>query len=457
MPTQPPSDDPSRPRPDPTTAADANNAPTRPLAWQGWSDLRPSRLAHIARQVTKNASEDSITTQSAALAFVTLLALVPLLASLSYFGAAFYLDEEDALIELVGRLLPYSSEVVDETIRGFVEQSQSLRGFGFVAFLFTAVAAFSLIETTINRIWNVTTRRSLRSRLNSFVLVLFWGPALIGLTYSGLFLLRRVPAFDAFSWSVPVQMAPPIVTLIGLTMLYWQVPATRVDFRAAFTGGVVAAATLEALKAGFAVYVAYAQQVSVVYGSFGVAMFFIISIQLSWLIVLGGSEIAYAVQNFGYLDRPRQAAATIEGSWIGLAAVALVIESFRRRQPVVSHERLAGQLNVQPPELERVLAPLVRGGLLKNHSGESEGYLLSCDPYRVTVRELLDLYEGEQQTILQPLPRDVAEPLGDLRRRLNEHRHRAVGERRLVDLLDDDPDDSPMPAERLAAGAPTDG
>ncbi|MEM9554681.1 MAG: YhjD/YihY/BrkB family envelope integrity protein [Acidobacteriota bacterium] len=401
-----------------------------PLSWR-----RLRHIGHLLVLTGRKASADEISTQSAALSFITLVSLVPLLASLSHFGAAFFISEQDDLIALITRVLPYTQERIEITIRQFVEQSQSLRGFGFVAFLLTSLTAFSTIERIINQIWNVSDRRPLRSRLNSFVLVLCYGPLLIGLTYSALFVLSRNRTFEEITSSLPVQLVPFVVTLVGLTMLYWQVPYTRVDLRAAAFGGLCATVALELLQAGFGYYVAVARQVSVVYGSFGTAFFFILSIQLSWMIVLGGSELAYCSQNFTYLVRSRRQRPAIEGSWLGLAAMVLIVERFRAGEPITGHEELAGALNLQPADTARIVEPLLDAGLLREHRGEHEGYLLACDPYTTSMEQVVDLYETLQWLTLQPLPEPARSSLEALRERLTACRRRVSDDVHLVDLL----------------------
>ncbi len=52
------------------------------------------------------------------------------------------------------------------------------------------------------------------------------------------------------------------------------------------------------LRQGFASYVEVFRNVSVVYGSFAFALLFMISIELTWTIILFGSEAAYTAQHF---------------------------------------------------------------------------------------------------------------------------------------------------------------
>ncbi|MEM8995351.1 MAG: YihY/virulence factor BrkB family protein [Acidobacteriota bacterium] len=403
----------------------------------------------FVRLSSAKARRDSLPIQSAALAFITVLSLVPLLASLSFFSAGFFADRQDELVDLLARVLPYTEASITEQLRLFVKHSAALRGFGFIAFVITALAAFSNIETTINAIWDVRSQRSLRQKLASFVMLLAWGPILIGATYSALFVLRQQPAFESISDRLPLGLITFAVTALGLTMLNWQVPRTRVRFRFAALGGVSSAAMLEALRELFGAYTEQVPHMSVVYGSFGFALLFMISIQLAWAIILVGTEIAYCGQHFEAMSRPRRAIASAEGSWLALAALTLVLDRFRRREPVTPHELLSTRLALPTDQLRATLAPLVTAALLKEDPAGINGYMLSCDPYRTPVSDVFELYDAEQWSVVDDAPPRGHAALDGLRGRLVEARKEAVGPLLLTDLLADEPpaDGAPDPAD----------
>ncbi|MEM6797127.1 MAG: YhjD/YihY/BrkB family envelope integrity protein [Acidobacteriota bacterium] len=397
-----------------------------------------SRIAvfgRFLRLALRKARSDALPTQSAALAFITVLSLVPLLASLSHFSAGFFEDRLDEMVDLLAGVLPYTEGSINEQLRLFLRHSQSLRGFGLLAFLLTALTAFGMIEKTIHDIWNLPRRRPLRGRLNSFVMLIAWGPLLIGAAYSISFLVRQHPAFERVAASLPLGYLPFAVTLLGLTMLNWQVPYTRVGFRYALIGGASSAVLLELLGEAFSVYSQRLPQMSLVYGSFGFALFFMVSIQMSWAIVLLGTELTYCVQNYRALAKPRRPSERFESSWLGLAALVFLIEGMRRHEPVIGHEELAASLGIGNAELRGVLTPLVRARYLQESlGGTMEGYMLACDPYRARASEVLDAYEEAQWTVLPALPEDAASRLEEMRARLAVARQDIAGDLVLAEL-----------------------
>ena len=399
--------------------------------WLGW----PRKVLRFAALSVKKARTDNLTQEAAALAFITMVSLVPLLAALSFLGARWFDEKQERTVEILSQVLPYSETTILTNLQDFLEQAQSIRGLGFFAFILTSLAAFTSVERTVNRIWNVPRQRSLRSRLLSFTMVLFWGPLVIGAAYSLLFYLRQRPTFQTLAGSLPLQLIPFTVTVLGLTMLYWLVPYTRVAFRSALAGGVTAALLLELLRQGFGIYVEQVRNISLVYGGFGLLLFFMLSIQLAWWIVLLGCEATYSLQNAAYMSSRRRPAAPLDGRWAALAALVTIARRFRAGRPVTPHELLAERLRLVTAELGAILQPLLEAGVLCESSGDSEGYLLSCDPYELEVTRVFELYEDTNREVVQTFDPELSDPLEDLRRRLATERARQTDELTLAQLV----------------------
>ena len=400
--------------------------------WLAW----PVKVYRFAALSIAKARADHLPQNAAALAFITMVSLVPLLAAFSFLGARWFDQKQESTVEILSQLLPYSEATILTNLQEFLRQAQAIRGVGFFVFILTSLAAFTSIERTINRIWNVPRQRPLRSRLLSFTLVLFWGPLVIGAAYSLLFYLNQRLSAQSLAVSLPVQLIPFTVTVVALTMLYWLVPYTRVLFRSALAGGVSAALLLEVLRQGFAIYVDQVRNISLVYGGFGLLLFFMLSIQLGWLIVLLGSEVAYSLQHAAYMSSRRRRAAPLEGSWVALAALVFIADRFRGGKPVVPHELLAERLQLVASELGGdILAPLLDAGILCESGGDDEGYLLSCDPYQIEVSRIFEIYEGGHWDVVAPFGAELSAPLEDLRKQLAAERAKHAGDLKVAQLV----------------------
>lgn len=395
----------------------------------GWRRVLPSpddltRGWFFLRRAVAKARRDDLHTLSTALAFITIVSLVPLLAAGSSLGALAFVDRQGRLVEILGAVLPYSEEAIMVKLREFLEQASAIRGVGVLGLLATGLVSFVTIEQALNRVWSVSGRRPFMERLRAFTVVVFWGPLVIGATYASLLLLSRRVASSPLG-STAAHLVPFVVTFLGLSALYWLVPYTRVAGRSAMAGALTAAVLLEVLRRGIGLYLVIYQRVSVIYGGLGLALLFMISIQIAWWLVLLGSEVAWSVQHRDRLLRPRRAAAGLSTPWLGLVALVTVVDRFRAGTPIVQRTEVASWLGIEDDDLPPVLAPLLAGGWLVP-SSDARGVILSCDPYQLEAETVLSRYDEADRSILASVPPDLAERLDPLRRRVESARAGAL-------------------------------
>jgi len=434
--------------------------------------LFPRQVARFFGLTFRQGYEDSILLTASALAFVTILSLVPLLAALSFVGARVFSQYPERSLEVFIQVLPYSEKGLTDKLREFLDQAETIHGVGLAALFATTLLAFSTIEEAFNKIWNVPRRRPFRHRLLTFFLLLFWGPLLIGITFTSLILLRQSAAMrELVRGSVLLNLTPFLAKVVGLTLLYWLVPSTKVRFRNALAGGLFGAILLEILRQSFGYYVELFRGVSTVYGSSAFVLLFMISIELTWIIVLLGSEVAYTAQHFALLSRGLHTHPPVAASWVGLAALAFLAARARggsldepeeRRRggdrraaggPPPSSEELASHLSLPAGNLERTLHPLLAGGLLRETP--DRGYVLARDPRALRVEEVFDAYEHRARRSVEHIGADLRDRLECWIGALAGARAERLGALTLAELLAAAPGggDGAVTPERTAAQA----
>ena len=249
--------------------------------------------------------EDRLNANAAALTFVSLFALVPLLTVTLSIASALPAagDIEAKLSEfLLQFLLPESSTQVVQYLSTFIDQARSLTVFGVGILLVTAVLMLRNIEKALNDIWR---NRANRGPLQSFLLywaVLSFGPAAIGLGLG-----VRAYLFAATNdWggiqlfglgSILVGLMPFAISTIGLTALYAVVPNCQVPLRHALIGGVFAASTFTLARMVFTGVMAESSY-ALVYGAFAAVPLFLLWIYVTWIIVLAGAVLAHSLSAF---------------------------------------------------------------------------------------------------------------------------------------------------------------
>jgi membrane protein len=97
--------------------------------------------------------------------------------------------------------------------------------------------------------------------------------------------------------SVLIQIIPYTLIWILLTLTYLILPNTKVNFKSAVIAGVLAGTLYQLTQWGYITFQVGVARYGAIYGTFAAVPLFMIWIQLSWLIVLYGAEISYAIQN----------------------------------------------------------------------------------------------------------------------------------------------------------------
>jgi membrane protein len=245
---------------------------------------------------------DALPLEASALAYTTLLSLVPLLAAFLFVGERVFREYPLQILSVLSHVLPYSEAAILGAIREFLEQAQLIRGPALAGFLAVALFAVAHVEKTFNRIWQVPTGpiwgrwgRRVLTRVSIFIVV----PLAVGALFSLLLLLRRQGRLQESWWG---EVLPIAATTLALTILYWVVPNTRVRLSAALAGALPTAAAFDLLRRFFRLYLEAFPAMSLVYGGFALAILFMMSIQVSWLMVLLGAEVAYAAQHFPQIE-----------------------------------------------------------------------------------------------------------------------------------------------------------
>ena len=360
----------------------------------------------FVREVAREFYDIQGTSRAASLAYTTLLSLIPLLVAFTqalqrYFKSLFpnFQIEIDNVLNAV---IPYQSPVLTYHLARFAENAQAASTFGVIIFMFVAFRLFLAIEGTVNQIWKERSVRGYRHKIMAFTMLFFWGPVLMALSFTTTNMLEKSRYLRFIVQSDLVfRIVPIFVLFVAFTMLFWLVPSTRVRFSAALLGSVVTTALFSLVRFGFGVYAdrLIHGRFNLIYGTLGLAIIFLIAIEIMWVVILLGVEISYVYQNlYGVLrateqriiDEPRF------DLYFALRALVEVARRFERREDAPSSYRLAEQFGTTDSQMMRVLRKLEDVQLVKEIGGDWAGFVPGCDPDRISVEEVVVHMEGQR-------------------------------------------------------------
>jgi membrane protein len=403
-------------------------AETRQVVWRWLTDpavLLYRREAHgrkrarvttvefflFLREVTREFYDIEGTSRAAALAYTTLLSLIPLLVAFTqalqrYFRNLFP-NSQSQIDNILNNVIPYQSPVISYHIAKFAENAQAASTFGVIIFIVITFRLFLAVETTINQIWKVRSVRGYRPKIIAFTMLFFWGPVLMAISFTTTSTLEKNRYLRVlFKQDIIFHIAPIVVLFIAFTMLFWLVPSTRVRFSSAAVGAIVTTSLFTLVRFGFGIYAdhLFHGRFNLIYGALGLAIIFLISIQILWVVILLGVEISFVYQNLYGLLRASEQQVQDEPRfdlYFALRALVEIARRFDRREEAPSSYRLAEQFGATDAQMLRILRKLEDAQLVKEIGGDWAGFVPGCDPDRITIEEVVAQVEG--------LKRDVPE------------------------------------------------
>lgn len=370
------------------------------------------RVVHVflfLRELYREFWNAEITSRAASLAYTTLLSIIPLLVVFSQRLGAWFSGTVPQfgarLDQFLNLVIPYESTQLANHITKFMENAGAASGLGGVFFLLIAFRLFMAVEGAVNQIWKVEMVRGYRSRLRAFTMLFFWGPLLIGISFTALASAETNRFTSGIIYNRALATVFPLLVLfVGFTMLFWLVPATHVKLKSAAIGALVAALAFEAVRGGFNLYATalFAGNMNVIYGTLGLFVVFLVGIELLWVVILLGVAVSYVYQNLqGILrasEQQLQDRPTFD-LYFALRAMLEIARRFEQREDAPSSYRLAAECGATDAQMLRILRKLEKGGLVKEIGGDWAGYVPGGDAFRITVEEVIQEMEGGTREI----------------------------------------------------------
>lgn len=367
--------------------------------------------------------------RAASLTFYSIISLIPMTVLFFSFATKFMGERERIkewfILKIPKLLAPGQEEKVSAWLKEDIgsdafqlpEDASWLMDFTAVCGLvIISLGIFIATERVFNHIWQVDKRRNYLQRLLVFWVILTTSPLLFG---ASLWAEDMLPTGGLKSFFQDSPYFAAFLAFLAFTSLYIFMPATKVRFRSAVIGGIVAAILWQLAKYGFLYYLDQINNVTRFYSKIAALPLFLIWLYVTWMVVLCGAQLSYVHQNLAALSRARRtrlASGKRSLAQLGLHLLYRVGVAFSAGGKTPSLEAVAKDLGLEDSEglAEAASVLLQKNVLLGEGSGEGN-YALARDPAHIRLKEVMTglrkaEFPGEKNTVESSAGSDRDEP-----------------------------------------------
>jgi len=371
------------------------------------------RYLRIVLIAGKGFVQDKCTLWGSALTFYSILSIVPVFALGFAVAKGFGLEIllEDFLVQqfagyedVVTQVITFSRRLLARTSGGVIA------GVGAVFLIWSVFQILSSAEQAFNNIWEVKKQRTLGRQLSDYLSIMLTTPVVLIISSSSLVFiatqLHNLLQAPGFIWVVSpvifvlIHLIPYVLIWLLLTFVYVFLPNTRVNFTSAILGGVIAGTVFVIVQWVYITFQVGVSSYNAIYGSFAALPLFLVWLNLSWYIVLFGTELCYAHQNEElYVYEPE--AGRISHSFrmlLSLQVVHLIVKHFMDGGRPLSSDEISDRLDIPPRTVREIIDSLVGSGLVTVVSPDgpgSRGYQPSRDIDFFTISHVVEALEDK--------------------------------------------------------------
>lgn len=325
---------------------------------------------------------DNISLRASALTLYTLLSIVPVIAMLFGIAKGFGFEqllqqqlleqapEQNALIE---KLFDMAKNLLDSTKGGVVA------GFGLVILFWTVLKVISNIEESFNHIWDVQKSRTVGRKLSDYLSLMLLAPImLIAAGSISVYVQTQLTSLiNAFAlpgtiFALKLLSYLSILILWGLfSFVFIFMPNSTVSFRSGILAGIFSGTVYHIVQSLYVSLQIGVTSYNAIYGSFAALPLFLVWIQITWMIVLFGSELSFFHQNIALFQYNQHIQKLNFASKTTLSqhVIHLIISRFKQpNTPPYSAQELSIQLHLPISIMQPLLNELTDCQLLSRIS-----------------------------------------------------------------------------------------
>jgi membrane protein len=353
-------------------------------------------------------TEDKCQIRASALTFYSLLSIVPLIAM--FFGVAKGFGFEKLLEEqlqerfsenpeVVGLLVEFSRSMLENTSGGLIA------GVGVIILFWTVMKLLGNIETAFNDIWKIKKDRTIYRKFTDYLSIMLIAPFLLIISSSAVVfistqfsrLVERLAVLGPLGSILffLLRLFPFVLIWILFTFVYLVMPNTKVNVKSGIYAGIVAGSVYQIVQFLYLTFQVGVSKANAIYGSFAALPLFLVWLQLSWLIVLFGTELSYAIQNIGDFDFKvkRIELSSYKKKLLSLLITHHIVKKFKEGEKPPSPSQIKNVLKIPIIILQGLLDELTGAGVISPTFAEENdeaGYQPAKDINSLSIEHVLE-------------------------------------------------------------------
>jgi membrane protein len=365
------------------------------------------RLLRYPYALLRDLSRGQINLYAMGLVYATLLSLIPLLAFafaiLKTFGAARGL--EPIIVEFFRPMGDRADEFTQRVMGLANDVSTGLLGpLALALLLWTLLGTIKKVEDGFNFLWRVEEPRSFARRVTEYIGLLIVGPIVVvgflALSHNALETAtagigRYMPFFERLV-AIGEKVSPYFMVATIFTAVYMLVPNTKVKWKPAIIGGVVAGILWAAVGQLFTALVVYSTRLTVVYALFAGIVAALLWTYFGWLILLVGAQLSFYVQNPNYLRMglTELRMSAVQREQLTLKIMFLIGRSYHDGKTRWTVDSLCRHLGMPGIAISRLVHALEDAHLLT--LTDEEQLLPARDLGKISIQEIIDISRNEK-------------------------------------------------------------
>jgi membrane protein len=332
--------------------------------------------------------KDGCKKTASALTYYSLLNIVPVVAVAFAIAKGFGLQKlvEKQILQMAEKA-NWAADVTNQIItfsHSLLENVKGglIAGVGVILLFWTVISILGKIEESFNTIWEVKKSRTLLRKFSDYLAMMVLAPILLVISSSITvvvasqvkMIVQKIAFLGAFSYAILflLNLLPYLSVWVLLIVLYVMMPNARIPLRSGILGGIVAGTLFQIVQWIYIKFQIGVASYGAIYGSFAALPLLLAWLQLSWMIVLFGAEIAFAnehYETFGF--QPDYSALSISSKkLLVLKIYHLLIKKFAQGEKPLSARQIAEILEIPFRLVQHLLLELTGAGLVVETSKE---------------------------------------------------------------------------------------